>query len=360
MKPLTIGIVGCGKFAEEHVSEIKKIDGTHIVAVCDQEELMAQQLAERHNIPRQYTSLNAMCDELKPDVIHIVTPPKTHLRLGRAACERGSHIYVEKPFALDYSETLQLIDAATLHGRKVTVGHIYHFDPAALRMRKLVAAGVLGEPVHIDATINYDLEGEYGRAFLSNRKHWIYSLRGGLFQNVISHLVEKVLEFVPNNDPTVQIHSYLLSQKLREKRLDILDELRVILAWEGVTASLTFSCNSMPIGSWLQIFGTRNTMAVDFNTRTVVVQKFLPTMLGRIIMGFNLGWQYHKCTFRNLAAFLRSDFHYMAGMSNLLRSFYSSIRSNSEPPIPYNDILRTARIMDLIFDQLPRRSNSDT
>jgi len=301
-----------------------------------------------------------MCDNLKPDVIHIVTPPQTHLPLGRAACEHGSHIYVEKPFTVNYSEALELIDAATLHGCKVTVGHIYHFDPAALQMRKLIATGILGDPVHIEAVMNYALEGEYGEAFLNNRKHWIYGLPGGLFQNVISHLAEKVLEFVPKEDPLVQVHSYLLNRKLREKRLNILDELRVILAWEDVTASLTFSCNSRPIGSWLRIFGTRNTISVDFNTRIVAMQNYLPTMIGRIIMGFNLGWQCYKSSFRNLAAFLRSDFHYMAGMNTLLRSFYSSIQSNGDPPIPYSDILRTAKIMDLIFAQLPCRSNSDT
>jgi predicted dehydrogenase len=74
--PLSIAIVGCGKFAEEHVKAVRKIPGTKILAVCDREELMAQQLAERYGIPRQYTALTAMYEDITPDVVHITTPPQ--------------------------------------------------------------------------------------------------------------------------------------------------------------------------------------------------------------------------------------------------------------------------------------------
>jgi hypothetical protein len=58
--------------------------------------------------------------------------------------------------------------------------------------------------------MDYNLEREYGKAFLSDEKHWIYNLPGGLFQNVISHLVERVLEFAPDDatlSPGIQLPS---------------------------------------------------------------------------------------------------------------------------------------------------------
>ena len=56
--------------------------------------------------------------------------------------------------------------------------------------------------------------------------------------------------------------------------------------------------------------------------------------------------------FGNLKLFLARDFHMDSGMKYLIESFYSSIREDTPVPIPYREILLTARIMDAIFDQL--------
>lgn len=356
--PLTVAIVGCGRFSDEHVKEIRKTDMASVVAACDREPLLAEQLAERYHIPHHYSSLEEMFRDIKPDIVHIITPPKTHLQIGSYACELGSHIYVEKPFTVNYPEALQLIDIANRHNRKVTVGHIYHFDPAARQMRALVSTGLLGEPVHVEAIMSYDLETEFGRAFQYDSKHWIYDLPGGLFQNVISHLVEKVLEFLPDESPSVEVHAFLRNPALRKEESRILDELRVMLAGKEVTAQLTFSSNFKPAHSFLRIYGTKNTMEVDFNSQAVILRKGkqLPTGVGRIMTSLNIARQYQKAGFRNINRFLRSDFHFFAGMNCLLRAFYSCVLNNTEPPIPYDDILRTTRIMDLIFERLPQRT----
>ena len=50
--------------------------------------------------------------------------------------------------------------------------------------------------------------------------------------------------------------------------------------------------------------------------------------------------------------FLGRDFHMDSGMKYLIESFYHSIRDDAPLPIPYREILLTARIMDAIFDQV--------
>ena len=54
----------------------------------------------------------------------------------------------------------------------------------------------------------------------------------------------------------------------------------------------------------------------------------------------------------NLRTFLARDFHMKSGMKYLIESFYRSIIEDTPVPIPYREILLTARIMDAIFDQL--------
>jgi hypothetical protein len=46
-------------------------------------------------------------------------------------------------------------------------------------------------------------------------------------------------------------------------------------------------------------------------------------------------------------------------MHYLISSFYRSIEANEPVPIPYPEILRTARIMDAIFEQLNQQSRGD-
>lgn len=58
---------------------------------------------------------------------------------------------------------------------------------------------------------------------------------------------------------------------------------------------------------------------------------------------------------KNAQNFLARDFHMTAGMHHLIESFYRSIIQEAPVPIPYREILRTARIMNDIFAQLDEK-----
>ncbi len=49
---LKVAIVGCGKIADAHASQIQRIEGCEIVGVCDREPLMAKQLYERFPVSK--------------------------------------------------------------------------------------------------------------------------------------------------------------------------------------------------------------------------------------------------------------------------------------------------------------------
>ena len=52
---IKVGIIGCGKIADQHASSIQRISDCEIVGVCDSEELMAKQMYERFNVKHYYT-----------------------------------------------------------------------------------------------------------------------------------------------------------------------------------------------------------------------------------------------------------------------------------------------------------------
>ena len=98
---LRVAIVGCGKIADSHASQIQRIRGCEIVGVCDREPLMARQLFERFPVKRISAMSAELLSEARPDVVHITTPPQSHFELATYCLERGCHVYVEKPFTLN-------------------------------------------------------------------------------------------------------------------------------------------------------------------------------------------------------------------------------------------------------------------
>jgi len=54
----------------------------------------------------------------------------------------------------------------------------------------------------------------------------------------------------------------------------------------------------------------------------------------------------------NATLFLENDLHMKTGLRNLIGSFYRTIINKTPPPISYQEILLTTRIMDKIFAQV--------
>ncbi len=269
---LRVAIIGCGKIADEHVEQITHISDCEVVAVCDREELMAQQLQERFRITACHTDVQAMLREARPDVVHITTPPQSHYAVAKLCLEAGCHVYVEKPFTMNAAEAEELVALAAQGRRKLTVGHNAQFSHAANRMRALVAQGFLGgPPVHLESYYCYNLsDSRYAKALLSDTQHWVRALPGGLLQNTISHAVSKIAEFMQGDAPEVVAYGYTSPFLRRLGETEIIDELRVILNDGRTSAYLTFSSQMRPSLHLLRLYGPQNGLEVDEIKQTVI------------------------------------------------------------------------------------------
>jgi predicted dehydrogenase len=367
---LKIAIVGCGKIADGHIEEIQKMPAAaRVVAVADLELLMAEQIAARYGVPRFYDDMDTLLAEESPDVVHITTPPASHLPLAVKAMDAGAHVYVEKPLALRYADAKALVDHAVRARKKLTIGYSYLFDPPMLAMRALIARGVLGEPVHVESFYGYNLAGPFGSAILGDGGHWVHRLPGKLFHNNIDHILYKLPELMPDDrsdeafaaDPlgglAVTAQAYLRRERrFGDARDHMLDELRFTITGGKVSAYGTFSSHIKPTGHFARVYGTKNTLHVDIANRscTLDAQTTLPSAIGRLVPAFDQGMQYLREGGRNLLRFAQSDFHYFSGLNRLIAMFYASIVDDVPPPIPYRDILRISALIDEIFRQAPQ------
>jgi len=354
---IRVGIIGCGKIADQHAGQLSFIKNCKLVSVCDTDEIMAKQLYERFGAEKYYTNVYEFLDSSNLDVVHITTPPQSHYDLGKIGLNYGCNIYLEKPFTVNSTEAGDLINLAKSKNLKMTVGHNGQYSHASILMRKLVENGFLGgNPNHMECYFGYSLgDPSYAKALLSDREHWVRKLPGKLLHNIISHGISKIAEYFPSDDPLVISHGFS-SPILREiGESDIIDELRVIISdKKSTTAYFTFSTQMRPILHQFRLYGPNNSLIIDEDHQTVIrlsgdsyksyLNQFLPPLI--------YSKQYFNNSVSNVYKFLKRNFHSNIGMKFLIESFYKSIRNEGPLPFSYREILLTTKIMDEIFDQI--------
>jgi predicted dehydrogenase len=346
-----VAVVGCGQIADAHLHEAARA-GARVVAVCDRDGHLAEQAAARFGVPRWFSDLGALLAEARPDVVHVTTPPATHLPIARAALEAGAHAYVEKPFTVDLAEADLLAAAARRHGRRVCAGHNLLYDPAVRELHALVADGAVGEVVHVQATMGYDLAGPFGAVILADPDHWVHRLPGGLAQNNLSHPLSLVLSLLGDGPVTARARGLRhRPQRFGDVRDRFHDEVRIELGRGRASASVQFSCRIRPVQLSLAVYGTRSTVAVSLDARTVraVRGSRMPGPFAKVDWARNDAAEAWRALARRTADLLGARLHYFEGMADLFRRFYASALGDGVEPVPLESARAVTAVMDEVF-----------
>ncbi len=298
-----------------------------------------------------------MLESTSPDVVHITTPPQAHFSLASLCLESGSNVYLEKPFTVTAEEANSLIKLAETRGLKITAGHNCQFTLEMIEMRRLAEQGFLGgKPIHLESHFTYDLgDAGYVGPLLGSRSHWVRRLPGQLLHNLISHGIAKLAEFL-EDDLTEIIARADQSPRLRSLGgEEVLDELRVFIRdRSGTTAFFCFSTQIKPSLNQFRICGPRNSILADSASGSLIrnEDRSDKSYLTFFVPPLRSAREHLRNAGRNVANFVGRKLYQDSGMTELIRRFYQSIRLSAPPPIPYREIILTARIMDEIFAQI--------
>lgn len=325
---------------------------------------MARQLAERHRITGIYADVVEMLEAVRPDAVHVTTPPQSHYAIAGLCLRAGSNVYLEKPFTVSAQEAESLIERAEVRKLTLTAGHNYQFTPEMLEMRRLVQDGFLGgRAVHLESHWSYDLSDmSYVGPFVGNPSHWVRQLPGQLFHNIISHGIARLAEFLEDvGELTASAHQSAQLGRLGGQ--EVKDELRVLMRdRHDTTAIFCFSTQIKPGMNRLRVCGPANSITVDLASGSMLrhIGGSHKSYLTFVMPELNEAREQLRNLGRNTMAILRRRLYQDAGMKELIERFYRSITIGGSPPIPYREILLTARLMDAIFNQIrsPRRGHA--
>ena len=143
---LKAAVISAGMIANSgHIPAYKAFSqNVSLEAVCDLNASAARDTALRHDIPRWYSDVAAMLEEVHPDLVSVCTPNSTHKGLVAQALKAGANVICEKPLTLHYADTVELYALAEKLGKQLVVCQTSRFQRAYFAARDYIADGVLG------------------------------------------------------------------------------------------------------------------------------------------------------------------------------------------------------------------------
>jgi predicted dehydrogenase len=126
---LKVGVFGVGHLGKFHLNNWKEINQVELVGFYDPNDVAAQEVSDKYQIPR-FLEPERLMDVV--DAVDIVAPTNFHFGLCKLAIRKGKHVFVEKPLANTMDEARELVKLVKESNIKFQVGHVERFNPAFL------------------------------------------------------------------------------------------------------------------------------------------------------------------------------------------------------------------------------------
>jgi predicted dehydrogenase len=214
--PVAVAVVGIHGHGASHVRRVRELEATGAVRLCavaDPRPLAGADAPQtggpsgpRHGssaagdgapwFPTLGDLLSAPEPNVRPDIVVLSTPIPTHLPLASTAMRAGIDVLLEKPTAASLSEHTALVAVAEETGRLCQVGFQSFASHALAAIRRLVAAGEIGEVTGVGAVGTWVRTADYwerapwaGRRTLDGR-----DVVDGVVTNPLAHAVATALK----------------------------------------------------------------------------------------------------------------------------------------------------------------------
>lgn len=250
------GLIGAGDIAEKRVAPaLRDAPNSELVAVSRRRAGLAEDFARRFGIGRVHAGWEELVRDPAIDAVYVATPVDLHAPITVAAAEAGKHVLCEKPMALDVAECDRMILAAELHGVKLGVAYYRRLYPIVRRLRELLAAGTIGDPVVAQANAfeRFNPPPDDPRAWLLDRKR----AGGGPMFDFGCHRIEVLLDLLGG---AARVDGAIANVVYTR---DVEDTAVAVFRFEsGPVATLTVTHAAEESQDTLDIFGTRGSVHI--------------------------------------------------------------------------------------------------
>lgn len=335
---IKVAVIGCGRMGLHHIKAIQVMGFAELVGVADP---FVQEAAVREALPagaRFFADPAALLAELRPDLVHIVTPPDTHVDMAMLALEHGAHIYVEKPFALSSADAQKILDYAAQKNRKVCAGHQVLFQHSGQNYRKYLS--IIRKVVHIESYFSFKTVRRVSGGLMGPVEQLVDILPHPVY------LMLDVFEATAKGDQSQRCEIAALD-------VDAAGEVRALIKYGDVPAQLIVTLHGRPIESYLRIVGTNGSLWVDFVISGIT--RFLGpgvSAISAVLNPFIEAKQISFGTIANVYRMLTRKHKSYAGLAELTDTFHRRVAEGGESPVSVFAIAETVRLCEMIGARL--------
>ena len=161
-----VGYVGIGMQGTGHVSNLLKIEGAELKAVCDilpDRVEKAQKMAVDAGKPKPVGYSGGdfdfvrMCEQEELDLVYTATPWRWHVPVCVAAMKNGKHAATEVPAAVTLDECWELVETSEKTRKHCVMMENCCYDRTEMMILNMVRKGLLGELLHAECGYLHDL-----------------------------------------------------------------------------------------------------------------------------------------------------------------------------------------------------------
>ena len=152
------GIIGTGGIAGRFATELHLAENAELVAVGSRRQETADKFADEHNIPHRYDSYEALAGDRDVDAVYISTPHPMHCQNSILCLGARKAVLCEKPFTVNAAQAEKVISVARKNGVFCMEAMWTRFIPLIVRLREMLAQGVIGEVRMVMADFGYRTE----------------------------------------------------------------------------------------------------------------------------------------------------------------------------------------------------------
>lgn len=248
-RPIRVGLIGYGLAGSVfHAPLIASVAGLRLAAVVTGNAERGAQARSEYPDVEVVPAAEGLWERAgELDLVVVASPNRTHVALARAALAAGLPVVVDKPLAATAAEGDALVEEARRRGLLLSVFQNRRWDGDFLTLRRLVAAGALGEV--------FRFESRFSRWRPAPKPGWRErgdpAEAGGVLFDLGSHLVDQALVlFGP-------VESVYAETDRRRPGVEVDDDAFVALTHaSGVRSHLWMSAVAAEHGARMRVFGS--------------------------------------------------------------------------------------------------------
>lgn len=261
MRKLGIAVIGAGFWGRNHARNLKELQETRLIAVCDKDEARAKAIAELFGV-EAYTDSRKMLKREDIEAVTVCTWSTNLAAEATNALKAGKHVLVEKPMANSVQEARKIVELAKKNQRYLMVGFLMRFIPGVQRIKEAVEKGEIGTLVYATARRVSEWPERIGDV--------------GVVKDLAIHDID-ITRYLFGDDPE---EVYAKAGSLRAKQYE--DHAQIMLTFRGgKTAFIEANWLTPYKIRKLTVTGSKAIMSLDYITQEITIETSGQTMAPR-------------------------------------------------------------------------------